>query len=696
MSATTKLSELLKQRHLLAVASHAGWRSSKLSDGTPGWKYPVFAEDGEPYDVQRWKAADSEHEPKYLWMPKDAERPAYYMLPGTLDAIREMGNVLHIAAGEPDVLTLHAADWPNSLCWFGENDVPDTLAEDLKRWGVRRAIYYPDLDRAGIDAALRVMDALEGSGIELDVRIIPGQPVSEKRGYDLNRLWQDCAGDLATFRAALLSGTSATRDTLRDMRGARAQPPAPRETPTSGDEHAPDQEAEVRRRTLDEIARRLKKRGAHEHVYECPFPDHGEDGKDFYFNAETGQIGGCQGKHAGQLTRWRDLAEFLGIDVTQIARDVRREAASNGKPAGKTETAEKEKPPVPIVSSQEALDHLVKLTNGEEVIAVEPFPAPYKPLRLFGGLVALWEPRTVIVVIGPSGMGKTAFLETAQDGLRQAGYDFIMWGPEWTPLMYQMRAVAAYGGPSVDEQRRDFIWQKEAANNVPLDKRNGTALTGDQRALVNRIANRIARWPGHGYYIDKAGLSIDQMLAAAEERIWELRVGAGRRVVAFFLDYIQKARRGAGENWAEMEHVVQRVSQFAVDNNVVGVVASQVNKYTAARVRKGELLDEASGQSLSDQQGNVVITLNPVWENGERHEKAWIRVVKHSFGVAPAKLLVATALNRHRWRNKILSELQADTFANGTHEDEDDYADDEGNEPRELHLPWLDRRDISS
>ena len=69
-----------------------------------------------------------------------------------------------------------------------------------------------------------------------------------------------------------------------------------------------DEQAELERRTLTAIKGHLKKRGQRPHVYECPLP-HGQDGKDFYFDAETGQIGGCQGKHKGQLTRWKDLAE---------------------------------------------------------------------------------------------------------------------------------------------------------------------------------------------------------------------------------------------------------------------------------------------------------------------------------------------------------------------------------------------------
>ncbi|HEX3053045.1 MAG TPA: bifunctional DNA primase/polymerase [Aggregatilineaceae bacterium] len=82
---------------------------------------------------------------------------------------------------------------------------------------------------------------------------------------------------------------------------------------------------EIERRTRLAIAAALGKRGNKLGYYTCPF-DHGHEGKDFLFSPEPGQpIGGCQGKHAGQLTRWVDLADHLGIDVSQIARDVASE-----------------------------------------------------------------------------------------------------------------------------------------------------------------------------------------------------------------------------------------------------------------------------------------------------------------------------------------------------------------------------------
>jgi len=665
-----RLEAILRERGIARQAKLAQWEYFEVH-GEPGWRYPTFDATGRYCAAMRWKAANGQSKHKYLWLSgNESDRPTFYLLPGTLQAIAGADGLLHIATGEVDVLTLRSAHITNCLSWYGEMNVPQALTDALKALGVKKAIYYPDLDEPGLQAALKVVHRLAEGDIPLEVRLLPGRLIAKRgeTGFDLNALWQSCRFDEGTFRAALDSAEAKTEQQLRDILAiiAREAKPAP----------IPDQVEEVERRVRAEIARRLVKRGDRPDVYECPMP-HGPEGKDFYFSLE-GPIGGCQGKHAGQLTRWRDLAEYLNIDVSAIARQVHQEAKA-------AESTNHKKPPqqqkgrVAVVSATDAMAHVLRLTTGEETIQAQPFPAPYKPLRRFGGLVGMWQPRMLIYVIGPSGMGKTAFLETTQDGLRQMGLDFLMWGPEWSPDMYAMRLIAAYGGPTVNEQRLDHLWRKEETLGIPADKRHGKPLTEDQRKLAISVAQRTLQWPGNGYYLDAAGISFDHLLEEADRKLFELRVGQGRRVVAFYLDYIQKIKRG-GDNWAELEITLGRFWQFCVDNDLVGIVASQVNKGTAARVRRGELLDEAAGQALSDQQGNVVITLNPVWVDGQRKEEGVIRVVKHSLGPAPVRIKVNTRLNRHRWGEMVLADVEKDRL-------DDELAAEE----RPVNLvPWLD------
>jgi len=96
-------------------------------------------------------------------------------------------------------------------------------------------------------------------------------------------------------------------------------------------------------------------------------------------------------------------------------------------------------------------------------------------------------------------------------------------------------------------------------------------------------------------------------------------------------------------------------------------VVSQVTKAQSRRIKDGELLDSVSGQSISDQKANLVMTLNPVFtENHERLEEGYIYCAKNSLGPTPARLRVKTALNRHRWTESVVSELETgDNASNG-------------------------------
>jgi len=706
---TLDLKGILDQRGLRPVAFQAGWRP-QIEDGEPGWSYPLFDPfTGDRLTVRRWKNAISKHEPKYRWCPKNAKRPPYYALPTLKDAIAEAGGILHIAAGEPDLITLHAAGLYNSLCWFGELAVPKTLAEDLIALGVKHVIYYPDLDQVGLKAARRVMKRLRGSAIDLEVRLLPYEIVeTDGDGIDLNKVWQECLFEPGTFLAVLASSIL-----MPDTPEEPEQLTDPGVTNTESDREELD---EVGRRVCQEIARVLKKRGDKPGNYECPYPGHGSGGKDFLFDPDTGLIGGCMGKHDGMLSqpkRWKDLAAFLNIDVSQIARDVWQEHHPltppplsppctepppepsdyvPDTPAPSKNGKSNEHRPVPIISTRTALTTLSRLVNGDELLDIMPILAPYKPFRQFQGVIELWVTGLVLLIIGPSGMGKTALLETLQDLLEIAGLDWIGWGPEWSPTNYQMRRITGWGGPSVRAQRLDFLWRKEDAAKVPTEKRNGIALSDTDRAKINRIMDHLTAWPGEGHYIDQAREPLTYLLEKAEEKVWELR-RAGRRVQVFFLDYIQKLQRKGGD-WAELEFSLNEIWQFAQDQKLFAIVTSQVNKGQGARVRRGNyMLDENAAQQLSDQQANAMLTINPVFDlaTGDRLERAWLRAVKNSEGPTPCKIEVKTALHRHRWRSDILTDLVKDTYKTVPDDDDDDPGKTDDTAPIDLPLEWYQK-----
>jgi len=624
----------LEARGIAAVAHDAGWRVGTLGD-VPGWIYPVYDEAGRACQVRRWKARDAKSGGKYRWIPANsADRPAYYLLPGTVDAIRARGAVL-IAAGEPDVLTLRAAGFENAICWFGENNVPATLLADLRRWGAARVAYYPDLDVPGLQAARKVWDALHGH-VELVICQLPGE-VALSGGFDLNQLWIDVAFDPAAFR-----------DQLKAAERIIFPPPSDEDGLPPGLRDNPQEREEVQRRIWRAIADRLVKRGNKPDYFECPF-DHGPDGKDFIFDPNTGRVGGCQGKHAGQITRYMELAHALDIDTAAIARQVAADVRS--KKATKGDDRQRD---VSVPNSAAALTHVENVIDRRVVPDVEPFLAPYKPLHKLGGLARIWLPRKVVMIIGASGSGKTAMVETMTDALRAEGQDVLMWGPEWSSEEYQQRAIAAYGGPSLEQLLLDEIAAIEEARNIPHAERVGKPLSADQRASAHRAIATIRAWRGQAHYLDRGHGPLSDILSAASDKLDELRAER-RRVQLVAFDYAQKALV-SGESWSELELILNEIAQFAVDTDVVALVVSQVNKDVSAKSREGKLLDQASAQLLSDQKPNLIITLNPRWENGERYEEAWIRAVKNSLAPCPAKIRVKTALYRHRWTDTVLTD----------------------------------------
>lgn len=658
-TATLNATDRLRERGLYTAALKAGWKPKTASGSAPGWGYPVYHDDGTPYDVKRWKACDSAHDPKYLWLPADAARPDYYLLPGTLDAARKLG-VIYLAGGEPDSLTFQTAELP-ATNWFGEDNIPASLFDDLKKWGIKRAFYFYDLDAPGLAAADKLAARAVGSGVELHIYRLPGV---KPDGYDINALWQECAFDAGVFRAILSAADDVTAECALRYRQQHAAPLPDTQT---------GEMDQVLERLKTAIAGVLVKRGGKPGYYDCPFPDHGPAGKDFLFNPETGQIGGCQGKHGGQLTRLVDLAQFLDIDVSSIARDVAKDARESRTSDRRNGNGHKPEPlPVPIISSAVALARVARYMNGTAIPDVEPFLAPYKPLHQFGGLARLWEDRKTALIISGSGMGKTAFVETMQDGGCIQGWDTLKWGAEWSPDDYQLRRITGWGGPSYERQKEHMLALLEQAKNVPPDKREGRQFTPDELALWNRLHDRIARWPGQVHYIDRGMGPVSELLAAAGERIDLLRRD-GRRVKVLILDYAQKLLM-SGLSWAELELILNEATQFGVDYRLFVIIVSQVNKGRADKVRRGELLTEIDAQQLSDQKANLILTLNPVFIGGERKEEAWINVVKNSVGVVPAKLLVRTALYKHRWTSKVLSDVvryAPRVNANGQDDDEE-------------------------
>ena len=606
----------------------------------PQENYVTYPVSSKYPNVTRLKAYDSSRTPKYTWEPSGADLPKYYALPGVRDAITAHDGHIIGAAGEPDTWVLYAAGYPNALNWFGESSIPETLIADLTVLGCTEFTYYLDHDIPGLEAA-RKLAGMWNAGTPFPL-VLRWQPKWLHTGYDLNRLWLTCQCDPVRFKEALDGYETLEPGRIGDILAAQKTT-----LPRSHDE-----KATIEQRTRQQIAAALVKRGNRDGVYECPM-DHGSDGKDFLY-LEAGTIGGCQGKHAGMLTRWVDLARYLEIDVTQIARDVAAECApKNGKRAPAPSLAEASAPPAfKVVQSDQVYGHLYDLHDGTQLTTNEVFLHPYIPFREVEG-IEICEGRKASLVIGIEGGGKTSFLGRWLLQLRADGYDAFLWSSEWSPLEWAMFDVERYNGPRYHVQKR--------AHMAHLEKSRGHQkyIVGKPYAEKDLVRAQketaaLMALPGHISFLDEPAATVEDICQTIRHRV-PMMLAQNRRPRMVFIDYGQLLKKRGG-GWDELEFVAGALNSACNELNLHLVLAAQTTKEISERVQKGDyIMSMHAAQGLSPQRFQAVYTLNPVYHaDNSRQEVAVINIAKANTGPAPILMRVETALYRHDWTSKII------------------------------------------
>lgn len=650
--------EPLEARGIADAARAAGWAPYEYK-GRAGWIYPIAST--KLPGQRRWKAADGGAQgPKYTWDPPSAEaRPRYYFANGLQHAIQESSGVMYLASGEPDVLAYAAAGIYNVLCWFGENAVPDTLVHDLKALHVTEVINAFDRDKTGYEAAGRVAKLLQSGGIAYRALALTDELDSH---FDINKLWIECEFKPDVFKAKLaelspveFEGTPQPEGVIIDWNLAYEEwcQETERIALRTWDID-PQRHGDWSRKHFSSPLRQEDKPSARWNYATHGFKDFGTG--EFYNTQQVADL------VAGEA--WEDYKARVGREAKNVPLLVSHLALDKPKTAPQLARVNAEV--IRVVCSDDALATVISWLDGK-VSPSEPILSPYSAMHSLGGMAKNWERRKIIYVIGGAGMGKTAYMETGADGLRRRGCGVMYWGPEWTPEEVQMKAIARNGGPSFDAQRNDHTWTREEARGVPIEKRSGKRMSDEDRELAYKIAYQIASWPGKAYYIDKANISIETVMAKVIEVTTAARE-RGEDIGVFFCDYLQKAKLpGTSGHWDELESKVNVISYACIEANLVGVIASQVGKVDSRQLRRNTRLDHSSAQGLSDQLCNLYITLNPVFDKaGNRLEKGVIGVEKNSTGYSPAAVTVKTALYRHYWSDKIttidVDEYQPTTF----------------------------------
>lgn len=601
---------LLSKRGILGAAKQFGWRPDTYAT-FGGWMYPVYDAEGKVIS-KRFKNFDSAAPKyKYSWPDSQPEGCKYYLLPGAVDAMRLAGQAI-LASGEPDVLAYRSAGAKNVVCWFGEKQIPPTLADDLASWGVRFVELAPDRDQAGMDWAQHIVNAIGDSGIGWRVYELP-QPLGSK--YDINRLWADCKFDEAKFWDTFVLCNELdvkpvelkpeTLPLIKDDRTDRDYPPA---------------FYEAIERALG--VEKIKGNGYSKNI-KCPFHDDQNASAGWDHEKHILKCFVCHPNGEWALTK--DVAAKLGIrpETFYPAKPITvKPAAPTTAPAGK---------PKILYSWEEGTDKFLAQLDGD-VPAHEPLVMPFANIRRLGGFAKRTKPGKVIAVVGDSGMGKTSLIETYVDAQRKAGFHGVLWGPEWSYDDYVQRAIQRSGGPSYEAIEDHKAWLSEEKRGVPEARRTGVRLSEDAIQLARQKAEWMKEWKGKLMFVEKMNLPIELVVRTMQEAVDQFHAN-GKRIAFVVLDYAQLVGTKGDSDTARLNHILDVFKAFCVDRQLVGIVGSQMTKAdgrSAASGVKGSL--HAMVNARSDVFNLALVLTRAVDENGVVSQVANCRVVKNSMG----------------------------------------------------------------
>jgi len=227
-----------------------------------------------------------------------------------------------------------------------------------------------------------------------------------------------------------------------------------------------------------------------------------------------------------------------------------------------------------------------------------------------------------------------------------------------------MRALQRAGGPDVIRMAKYLMYKAQEQRGIPAEKRKGIDLHTAASVQAYTMALELLRMPGRAVYLnsDANRLPFAALLNTVRHIVDERRA-QGRKVIAFFFDYLQRANRGGrseGAFWSE--EIVTAIKSLCEELQIVGIIMVQPKKNDSKSTRDGAELDESSGQGISDQQCNLYLALTPDFESGKKFAK--IRVVKNSMGQV-GEITVPTDFSRLLWLDKEATRMSVDLSTKG-------------------------------
>lgn len=617
-------------------------------DQRPCIKFVTINTEGEKaFRVKFWDGK----EPKIKWAGKTEQANFKYYSAGRLaKAIKEASGTLYWLSGEPDIWTLYeACNVDYSTACFGEKSIPETVVEDLTALGVTQVIMYPDLDKTGMEAAAKLYRLLLDSEIALVIRRIPGDMDSKR---DLNQLWQDVSFNAHAFSEALKKCTRITETDLA--------PYLPEEKPVHSQPKQTSLDIDfgnMYHEWITEVIQALGPcdvREGRTERWHCPTGRHTDKNPSFrvaYGDKIPMPMCTCGVQDLEPTPAWNEVARGKGMPVwddykarkladaghVRVAKaNPPQVPVTNGtNPTVSTEaTVTDAKPAEPLwVDSHTIYKQILDTLEGINIPDIEFVDFPLECLHEFGGFAEIMFPGKLVYLNGISGGGKTSIAETTAEKLLRQGYDFVWYGPEWTPYEMGLRSLQRAQGADMLTMAKNYQYQVQAKRGVPEDKRKGRALSDSELVNSNREILNMANWPGRAYFMTPAAnkLSLSDMLNTVRYMV-NLKRSEGRKVVAFYFDYLQRANKAGRQHAFWSEEVIGEIKALCEELELVGFVMIQPKKGDSEDARDGETLSEASGQGISDQQCNLYLAVTPRFENGVKTSYSTLRVVKNSMG----------------------------------------------------------------
>lgn len=584
---------------------------------------------------------------KVKWAGSTVQAAFRYYSPGGLKAaIKNASGTLYWLSGEPDCWTLfEACGIDFSTCCFGEGSVPKESAIYLSLLGVERVVMYPDLDSAGMKAAWKLHNELKDSGIELIVRRIPGEMESKR---DLNQLWQDMSFNSTAFTEALKKSVVLTETDL-ELYSQEEKPATSQPKQTSLDIDFGDMFG----KWIDECVQALGQCDVREGRIErwhCPTGRHASGDRNPSLRVGDGDtckmpICTCGLHQLKPIEAWNEIARAKGVPTWDDYKarkladlGVVKTAKANPPQAphtnGSTPKAETVADTEPLwVDSHTVYSQILDTLEGYNIPDIEIVDFPLECLHEFGGFAEIMFPGKLVYLSGISGGGKTSIAETMGEKLLRQGYDFVWYGPEWTPYEMGLRSLQRAQGADMMTMAKNYQYQVQAKRGIDESKRKGRLLSDSELVNSNREILNMANWPGRSYFMTAQAnkLPLADMLNTVRY-IVNLKRSEGRKVIGFFFDYLQRANKAGRQHAFWSEEVIGEIKSLCEELQLIGFVMIQPKKGDSEKARDDTALSEASGQGISDQQCNLYLAVTPKFENEIKTSYSVLRVVKNSMG----------------------------------------------------------------